>query len=543
MFERIMWGQPIDMFGDCFFPIPQSIQAAVDPGMIPALLPTQFIVGASIFDGAKPDLVGRAGVTAGSTYNDTNTGLVMVFNTANEESGDISLCRYTETVETNCFDGLDNDCNGLTDSEDPACAGAGTGFCGDRFCTGSETPETCPADCPAVCGDGLCTRPTESPSSCPADCKARCEDGVCEGDLTAGNCPSACPALCGDNMCTHSICGFVLVAADAWCTNYNSYSPGMKTPVECANFCASLYRVNAPFCFDHNPTSSICECSAGPSGTSTSAGYNSYTYSCNSPTPSRNGDTSPSPPPPMSPSPPPRPPPPPPPRSPSPPPPKSPPPPSPSPPPPPPSASPVTCGYTLVKTNTWCASSRGTWGYTSVDQCANYCKTVAGSTPPFCFDFNDQINHCECSSGPDVSQPSVNYNSYTYSCTSAGRRLTSLTIAASLTKEEFVIDSPEKEGAREQNAFCGNKVCEGGEDGENCAMDCCPKTTCGDGVCQAYAGEECESCPEDCAGDLDGEHGAPFCCGAYVGCNHDERCTGNTFWYGKEHECLNHCGK
>eukprot|EP00798_Chlamydomonas_sp_ICE-L_P026768 gene26768-4345_t len=92
----------------------------------------------------------------------------------------------------------------------------------------------------------------------------------------------------------------------------------------------------------------------------------------------------------------------------------SPPPPSPS----PPSTSPGTCGYTLVQSNTWCASSRGTWGRTSVDDCANYCKTVARSTPPFCFDFNDKIKHCECSSGPDPSQAAENYNSYTYSCAS-----------------------------------------------------------------------------------------------------------------------------
>lgn len=33
----------------------------------------------------------------------------------------VHICRYTELVETNCSDGLDNDCNGLADSRDPAC--------------------------------------------------------------------------------------------------------------------------------------------------------------------------------------------------------------------------------------------------------------------------------------------------------------------------------------------------------------------------------------------------------------------------------------
>ncbi len=33
------------------------------------------------------------------------------------------LCRYTSSTEDNCVDGLDNDCNGLTDAQDPACRG------------------------------------------------------------------------------------------------------------------------------------------------------------------------------------------------------------------------------------------------------------------------------------------------------------------------------------------------------------------------------------------------------------------------------------
>ncbi|PNH11957.1 Autolysin [Tetrabaena socialis] len=36
-------------------------------------------------------------------------------------SATIQLCRFTELVETNCEDTIDNDCNGLTDAEDPAC--------------------------------------------------------------------------------------------------------------------------------------------------------------------------------------------------------------------------------------------------------------------------------------------------------------------------------------------------------------------------------------------------------------------------------------
>ena len=37
----------------------------------------------------------------------------------------VTLCRYNQEVETSCDDGLDNDCNGLSDMDDPACHGGG----------------------------------------------------------------------------------------------------------------------------------------------------------------------------------------------------------------------------------------------------------------------------------------------------------------------------------------------------------------------------------------------------------------------------------
>jgi hypothetical protein len=47
-----------------------------------------------------------------------------------------------------CFDGLDNDCDGLVDCMDPDCAGAPScaGGCGDAICVAGEIC-TCPADC------------------------------------------------------------------------------------------------------------------------------------------------------------------------------------------------------------------------------------------------------------------------------------------------------------------------------------------------------------------------------------------------------------
>ncbi len=56
-----------------------------------------------------------------------------------------------------------------------ACDDGGTGStCGDGACDPGETPASCPGDCPAVCGDGLCTTPDETLEGCPEDCQVTC---------------------------------------------------------------------------------------------------------------------------------------------------------------------------------------------------------------------------------------------------------------------------------------------------------------------------------------------------------------------------------
>ncbi|MBF0492451.1 MAG: hypothetical protein HQM15_06695 [Deltaproteobacteria bacterium] len=69
--------------------------------------------------------------------------------------------------------------------------------CGDGICNGTETPDTCPADCgpPAPrCGDGICNG-SETPRTCPSDCGLPtpvCGDGICEGSETVATCPADC---------------------------------------------------------------------------------------------------------------------------------------------------------------------------------------------------------------------------------------------------------------------------------------------------------------------------------------------------------------
>ena len=98
-----------------------------------------------------------------------------------------------------CYNGIDDDCDGQTDSDDPDCP------CGDGYCDepGGEDPDTCPQDCDPYCnGDGQC-QSWEHPE-CP-DCVGQfCPDGYCNelAGENPGTCPQDCVPPCnGDGIC------------------------------------------------------------------------------------------------------------------------------------------------------------------------------------------------------------------------------------------------------------------------------------------------------------------------------------------------------
>jgi len=64
-------------------------------------------------------------------------------------------------------------------------------------------------------------------------------------------------------------------------------------------------------------------------------------------------------------------------------------------------------------------------------------------------------------------------------------------------------------------------VCAPGEDCRSCPNDCAQVSgaSCGNGLCEAGDGENCLTCPADCAGKQSGAASKQFCCGATGGTN------------------------
>lgn len=90
--------------------------------------------------------------------------------------------------------------------------------CGNRLCEAEETPESCPLDCQASCGNGLCERfANENCKTCTLDCGECvrvCGDGLCDPELNENRCTctldcGSCKGECGTckkNQCIDDDC-------------------------------------------------------------------------------------------------------------------------------------------------------------------------------------------------------------------------------------------------------------------------------------------------------------------------------------------------
>jgi len=81
---------------------------------------------------------------------------------------------------------------------------------------------------------------------------------------------------------------------------------------------------------------------------------------------------------------------------------------------------------------------------------------------------------------------------------------------------------------------CGDLMCDVGEDCDTCPSDCASNSSgCGNGLCEPTIGEDCVSCATDCRGKQNGEPNHQYCCGDGAGENpvgcEDGRCGGGGF--------------
>mmetsp|Transcript_11015 Transcript_11015/g.23763 ORF Transcript_11015/g.23763 Transcript_11015/m.23763 type:complete len:852 (+) Transcript_11015:286-2841(+) len=407
--------------------------------------------GSDIYDFWRPVLLGNngggSGMVNGTRFNDTITRLIINFVNYNATHAEVRACRYTQTRETSCVNGLDDDCNGRSDWTDPACYNY-VGFCGDDYCDPKkETVTNCPRDCPPVCGDGFCTH-NETAANCPQDCPAICGDGYCDRNRRENilTCPADCPALCGDGICTAgaenartcptdcpAVCG------DAWCDLTRGENCITCVP-DCARLCGRrslkdiLYGLVRPA---SSRTLSVPEQEELARQQQEQAvlqkQWDAQRKLLEAPIVSPDGSIAP---------------------------------------------------------HEFSRHHRRLIGE----------GHLSGEHP-------EDITVTERLHGPKEFLPN------TFS-----RR----TLAAIEEGHFGQLDHPARPAFKP--IVCGDNHCDDNEDIHNCAQDCCPSGKCGDGQCQGWLGENCETCPGDCAGDLEGEDG--FCCGAFVGCK-DPRCFGN----------------
>ena len=75
-------------------------------------------------DDPMPFTSWEAGVDDGQQWREARLGsglVVRVWKYHGNESAEVQLCRWSEEREASCGDGLDNDCDGLADGDDPDC--------------------------------------------------------------------------------------------------------------------------------------------------------------------------------------------------------------------------------------------------------------------------------------------------------------------------------------------------------------------------------------------------------------------------------------
>ncbi|MFT7625095.1 MAG: hypothetical protein ACI9WU_004286 [Myxococcota bacterium] len=138
-----------------------------------------------------------------------------------------------------------------------------TTTCGDGFCQGTETLESCPEDCtPTVCGDGVCDL-DETPESCLEDCPLPpdpvyqcivqgCEAATCQEDPACDavlQCFAQCTGLaCLDECVLDAPAGSEELLLDIEVCALDECIEGTGTPGSCLDSCGGPAPGEACWC-------------------------------------------------------------------------------------------------------------------------------------------------------------------------------------------------------------------------------------------------------------------------------------------------------
>jgi len=319
-------------------------------------------------------------------------------------------------------------------------------YCGDTYCDSgkNENGLTCPIDCGAECGDGVCTpgeiescfqdcstlcgngqcnsESGESACNCKEDCGECCVDGDCEGNENSGNCPEDCGASCPNYSCDYGEtcqtcpedCG--PCCPDGWCVDGENCS---TCPQDCGMCCGdgNCESAKGESCANCKMDCGTC-CGDG----NCSAAHDENCLTCMEDCGQCCGDGE--------------------------------------------------CGY-----GENCASCPQDCGSCCGNgECqANYGETSC-TCPEDCPDNPDSCSSCECDdSGGDCSCAP--------DCGATGNCCINVCQGCGMC------------------VVCGDGDCNGPENCKNCPADC--GQCCGNGVCEAQQNESSCSCPADCPDDPD----------------------------------------
>jgi len=163
-------------------------------------------------------------------------------------------------VESNCGDGIDDDCDGLVDCSDGDCSGAPACQCdNDGVCEIGEDC-SCPNDCigggGASCGNGICEAGDgENCLFCPEDCNGT-QNGnparrYCCGDGAGQN-----PTDCSDPRCADGGLECSVEPTDPYCCG-DGFCEGAEDGTTCEIDCGP-----PPVCGDGtcDPEETLCSC-------------------------------------------------------------------------------------------------------------------------------------------------------------------------------------------------------------------------------------------------------------------------------------------